>query len=207
MEDSGPVFYEVSGNSRNEYDRLGRIVSGMQMRGGCYFDHTERYIYGIESTKGNAGASKLLSRDVMEVGNMVSLHFHLNFLPVTFQFTTGRVHFLPDQMVVVNLSSSCQFVGYDEITITFEEATHMNVPVPAWSQPVGYSWQFMNRDGGPDRRYNVNPQIPHYKVWEVDLQYPGGRLDTAFADGDLAGQFVDCLKSMKSLSLSRSARR
>lgn len=206
MEDTGPVFYQVSGNTKNEYARLGQIVSGMQMRGGCYFDHAERFIYGSESTKGNAGANKLLDRDVMEVGKMISLHFHLNFHPVTFQFATGRVYFLPDQVVIVNVHGSCQFIGYDEITVTHSEGTQMGVPVPAWSQPVGYSWQFMNRDGGPDRRYNVNPQIPHYKVWEVDLQYPGGRVDTAFSDGDLADQLVDCLNSMKALSINRTAR-
>jgi len=58
----------------------------------------------------------------------------------------------------------------------------MGVAVPSWCEPVGYTWQYMNKDGGPDRRYNDNQQIPHYKVWELDFTFSGGRIDTAFAD-------------------------
>ena len=79
----------------------------------------------------------------------------------------------------------------------------MGVPVPSWCQSVGYTWQYMNRDGGPDRRYSYNPQIFHYEVWELDFIFPGGRIDTAFADAQLLTQFTNRLDVLISLSKNR----
>ena len=39
----------------------------------------------------------------------------------------------------------------------------------------------MNKDGGPDRRFNDNYQVPHYQAWEFDITFTDGRIDTAFA--------------------------
>ena len=201
--DSAPVFYEVSGRSLDAYRNLENVVGQLGSRGGCYIDFGERFIWGNESNKGNAGASRLLNRHVMEVGSQPALHFHLGFMPVCFSFQFERVYFLPDEVVVADSLGNCTFVPYGEISYTLTQGTQLGVPVPAWCQPVGYSWQYMNRDGGPDRRYNDNPQIPHYNVWELDFTFPGGRIDTAFADGNLANQLARCIDQLRQLALSR----
>lgn len=204
MRDSGPVFYELSGNSATAYKQLVQVIEAMDRRGGNYVDHGERFIYGNESRKGNAGAQKLLNRQIMEVGARTCLHFHLNFMPVTLATQSGRIYFMPDEVIIVDMSGQCWFVSYSELTYEISEGTHMGVPVPAWATPVAYSWQFMNKDGGPDRRYNNNLQIPHYKVWELDFTFPGGRIDTAFMDHNLLRQFVNCLDRFKDLERGRN---
>jgi hypothetical protein len=106
-------------------------------------------------------------------------------------------------MIIAENSGSCTFVPYSEISFKVVESTHLNVPVPNWCTPVGYSWLYMNKDGGPDRRYNNNVQIPHYKVWELDFSFPSGRIDTAFADEKALDQFTDALDRLIALSSKR----
>jgi hypothetical protein len=61
----------------------------------------------------------------------------------------------------------------------------------------------MNKDGGPDRRFNDNYQIPHYQAWEFDLTFPNGRIDTAFADEKALDQFTAALDQLIALSSKR----
>ena len=203
MVDTGPVFYQVTGETETAYRKLISASQQLERRGGCYIDHAERSIYGVESYKGNAGVSKLMDRKMMSVEPKYSAHFHLNFLPVTFSFSTGSIYFLPDEMVIAENSGSCTFVPYSEISYNVTATTHLNVPVPNWCTPVGYSWLYMNKDGGPDRRYNNNVQIPHYKVWELDFSLPSGRIDTAFADEKALDQFTDAMDHLIALSSRR----
>lgn len=203
LRDSGPIFYEVSGKSLSAYKKLSEVVEQLNARGGVYVDHGEHFIYGNESRKGNAGAHKLLDRHFMEIGSMTSMHFHLNFLPVTFATQSGRIYFMPDEVIIADLSGQCWFVTYSELKYQIIEGTQMGIAVPSWCQPVGYTWQYMNKDGGPDRRYNDNQQIPHYKVWELDFTFSGGRIDTAFADKNLLDRFVSCLETFREIEKSR----
>ena len=203
-EDTVPVFYDVSGSTNEAYVALVRCAEKLGRRGGCYMDHAERFIYGNESLKGNAGTQSLIDRRLMNVGTAFSAHLHLAFAPVSFTTTHGSVHFLPDEMLVAHADGNCWFVPYFEISLHLQQKTHCGVPVPNWCQPVGYTWQFMNKDGGPDRRYNHNPQIAHYPVWELDFTFPGGRLDTAFADQRLVQEFAETVERLIALSRSRS---
>ena len=203
LRDSGPTFYEVSGKSLSAYKKLSEVVDQLNARGGVYVDHGEHFIYGNESRKGNAGAHKLLDRHFMEIGSMTSMHFHLNFLPVTFATQSGRIYFMPDEVVIADLSGQCWFVSYSELRYEISEGTQMGIAVPSWCVPVGYTWQYMNKDGGPDRRYNDNQQIPHYKVWELDFTFSDGRIDTAFADKDLLDRFVSCLETFREIEKTR----
>jgi hypothetical protein len=61
----------------------------------------------------------------------------------------------------------------------------------------------MNKDGGPDRRYSNNAQIPHFKVWELDFTFSSRRIDTAFADEGALKQFTKALDRLVSLSSKR----
>jgi hypothetical protein len=45
--------------------------------------------------------------------------------------------------------------------------------VPSDSQVVGYTWRFVNKKGGPDRRFNNNRQIPEVLYQDMNIQGPG----------------------------------
>jgi len=201
--DSGPVFYQVTGETKTAFNSLVTASQKLGNRGGCYIDHAERPIYGTESNKGNAGVSRLLDRNQMDVEPQYAVHFHLNFMPVAFEYGFGHIYFMPDELVIAENSGDCTFVPYSELSYRVIETTHANVSVPSWCAPVSYTWQYMNKDGGPDRRYSNNVQIPHYKVWELDFTFSSQRIDTAFADAKALNQFTKALDQLISLSSRR----
>ena len=50
---------------------------------------------------------------------------------------------------------------------------------PADARIVDHRWLHPNRDGGPDRRFSVNPQLPVVEYGELRIAAPGG-LDERF---------------------------
>ena len=72
---------------------------------------------------------------------------------------------------------------------TFGAATYSNFRVEVketnmitndyWpnSQVLGTTWQYVNKDGSPDRRYSENRQLNIIRVWELDLISDSDRFD------------------------------
>jgi hypothetical protein len=46
--------------------------------------------------------------------------------------------------------------------------------VPSDSEVIGRTWQYVNKNGGPDRRFAHNPQIPIVRYGELILKSPSG---------------------------------
>lgn len=206
VDSTAPVFYEVSGRTLSAYRQLVTTVEKLASLGGCYVDFAERWIHGFESMKGNAGASKLLDRHSMDVGIFASPHFQLSFRPPTFFLHYAFVYFLPEQVIVVDKNGDALFVPYSALRIEVSRGTQMGVPVPDWCEPVGWTWKYMNKDGGPDRRYTENFQIFHYPVWEVDLLFEDMRLDLAFAHEASVMTLKSCLDDLVRLSSQRRSK-
>jgi len=46
--------------------------------------------------------------------------------------------------------------------------------VPSDSQVIGQTWRYVNKKGGPDRRFSSNPQIPIAKYGELTVRSASG---------------------------------
>jgi hypothetical protein len=89
------------------------------------------------------------------------------------------LYFFPDRLLVYD-GSGVGSVPYPALVAT-AGTTHFREDgdVPSDSQTVGTSWRFVNRDGGPDRRFNNNRQIPIVEYGQLSLRSESG-LNEAF---------------------------
>lgn len=71
-------------------------------------------------------------------------------------------------------------IGDDRSTPTFISISDVNVScygsrfvederVPQDAEQAGFTWRFVNRNGGPDRRFSHNPQMPVMVYGKLDL--------------------------------------
>jgi hypothetical protein len=52
-------------------------------------------------------------------------------------------------------------VAYESLDIRIERSNFSESDgLPSDAQVVGRTWQYVNKKGGPDRRFNNNPEIP-----------------------------------------------
>src|SRR5271169_1078723 len=65
--------------------------------------------------------------------------------------------------------------SYDDLNIYWNTTVFIEEDsVPSDAQVVGYTWRFVNRDGGPDRRFSSNRRIPQVRYQQMGLQGTGG---------------------------------
>jgi hypothetical protein len=124
--------------------------------------------------KRNAGAGRLISRKPARFGYGLPGIVKTNL--ETPSITGGRqnIYFLPD-VALVTEGKTAGAVPYDDLNIYWNTTVFIeDERVPSDAQIVGYTWRFVNRDGGPDRRFNNNRQIPQVLYQQMGLQGANG---------------------------------
>jgi hypothetical protein len=124
--------------------------------------------------KRNAGASHLITRKRATFGYNVPSVIKTNMeLP---SIVGGRqsVYFFPD-VILITENNSVGAISYEEFNIYWNNTVFIeNDMVPADARVVGHTWRYVNKTGGPDRRFNNNRQIPEVLYQEMELQGSGG---------------------------------
>jgi len=82
------------------------------------------------------------------------------------------ITFLPDAVLVWQ-TGSYQAISYSRLHVSDSELRFVETEkIPADSKVVSYTWQFSNRDGGPDLRFKSNRQIPIVRYHQIVFSAP-----------------------------------
>jgi hypothetical protein len=85
----------------------------------------------------------------------------------------NTVYFFPD-LLLVRQNKTIGGLDYRNVSIEFHDQLFNEVErVPDDAVVVGYTWRFVRRDGGPDRRFNNNLQIPIVNYQAMIVNGPG----------------------------------
>jgi len=78
--------------------------------------------------------------------------------------------FMPDRVLVFE-SAGVGAVGYDALKAEVGETQFIeDEGVPSDANVVGQTWRYVNKKGGPDRRFSHNPEIPIVQYGQFALQ-------------------------------------
>jgi hypothetical protein len=124
--------------------------------------------------KRNAGASKLNQRHKITLSfdrpSCIRGNMHLP----TISLAKESLFFLPDALLVVG-RRSVTALSYQDVTLSMNAVRFIEEePTPSDTQIVGRTWRYVNKKGGPDRRFNFNKELPICLYGEIDIQSSGG---------------------------------
>ena len=81
---------------------------------------------------------------------------------------------LPDKVFIIR-GSKVGAVSYDDLQIQISSTNFAESdPVPKDAQVIGHTWQYVNRNGTPDKRYKNNRQLPICLYGVVRLRSTSG---------------------------------
>jgi uncharacterized protein DUF4236 len=84
------------------------------------------------------------------------------------------LYFFPDGLLVVT-ARSVAALAYADIEINSRVVRFIESgPIPSDATIVDRTWRYVNKSGGPDRRFNSNNELPVCLYGEVDFQSGGG---------------------------------
>lgn len=91
-----------------------------------------------------------------------------------FLFGRQKLYLLPDAALFVD-GRSVTALHYRDLDVSQRDINFIeDERVPGDTVVVGTTWRFVNRNGGPDRRFNNNRQLPVCRYNELDLTSQGG---------------------------------
>jgi hypothetical protein len=124
--------------------------------------------------KRNAGASKLVKRRLIgpRWRNPVCVRANIKF--PTLDVGAQRIQFGPDA-VIVSSQNSVAVLSYRDVVIDCSPSRFIeDDSVPTDSEVVDHTWQYPNKRGGPDRRFQGNRQLSICLYGEIEFQSAGG---------------------------------
>ena len=165
------VLYDLEGNSRQAFEMLGKAFERVGAAQCIWNIDTDRT---TDDWKRNAGASHIVSRKVTQLTNKAPSVVKTNISIPAISGGRRSVFFMPDVVLVLD-GQRVGAIAYDELKIRWSDSIFLETGrVPRDAHVVGYSWQYVNRSGGPDRRFKNNRQVPRVMYQEMSLEGSGG---------------------------------
>ncbi len=158
--------------------------------------------------KRNAGAGTSVGRRLVHVGwgapSFIETNARVGFLNVD----GIRLFFFPDRLLIFG-SGGVSAVRYADLNLEAGRVQFREEGgVPRDAKVMGTTWRYVNKDGGPDRRFNNNYQIPIVLYGTIDVSAPSGmRLSLQTSAEGLAGSSVEFLRVIQAAVRDLESRR
>lgn len=111
--------------------------------------------------KYQAGAGSVIKREKCTTSRVVPFPFKANTEVVTFNLGKETLIFLPDKLFVIQ-NGKIGALNYEDVKTSVKGQRFIeDQPVPKDAKIVDYTWQYVNKDGSPDKRFqDKNKKIP-----------------------------------------------
>jgi hypothetical protein len=168
------------------YDHLHRAIAAMAASNGCWVVNAQG---ATRDWKRNAGASTLVSRMPIRISTAAPANVRTNVAVPAIPTGTHTLYFFPDRVLVFG-RNGVGAVPYNRLWLKFSLTRFIEGgALPRDARIVDRTWQYVNRSGGPDRRFSSNRQLPVVLYDEIQLYSDSGlnlvlqlsRLDTGDA--------------------------
>jgi hypothetical protein len=135
--------------------------------------------------KRNAGASSLITRGRITVGSSNPPFLQTQIKVYSFSLGSMQLSFLPDQIFVFQ-NGKYGAVSYTSLEVNTYPTRYIESDgVPNDSKILEYTWQYVRKDGGPDRRFSNNRQIPVVQYGQIEFSSQTG-MNLHFQDSKLS---------------------
>ena len=110
--------------------------------------------------KYNAGAGRLIRRKPTRLRKESPPYLKTNISVPVIPVGRQSLYFFPDRLLVYD-QGNIGAVSYETLQIDFSDVRFIESEgVPGDAQVVDQTWQYVNKKGGPDRRFSNNRELP-----------------------------------------------
>lgn len=114
----------------------------------------------VSNQKVNAGAGRNVKRILCKIDKTTPFYINTNVDTIQIKLSKEILIFLPDKVFIIR-KSKVGLVNYEDVSIRVSQTRFIESdPVPKDAIVVGSTWQYVNKNGTPDRRYSNNRQLP-----------------------------------------------
>ena len=141
----------------------------------------------VIDTKYTSGAGTTINRVACSASTTLPFPFKSNEESICFKYGNETLIFLPDKFFIIQ-NGKIGALNYSDLTSTVSGTRFVeSETVPTDAKIVDHTWKYVNKSGGPDRRFNDNRQLPICLYGELNLRSNTGNINTVlmFSNTDI----------------------
>lgn len=168
------LFYELEPHIEEAYQNLHSVFDLMRGCSRMWRIESQGSITTTQDWKMNAGASALVRRKEINANVGAPSYFQCNISIPVLPAGRQQFYFLPDRILVWD-SGRVGSVSFEQLEVNFVERRFIEEGgVPSDTKVVDRTWRYVNKKGGPDKRFNENREIPIVLYDEIMLTSRSG---------------------------------
>lgn len=165
------LLYDLDDAAREAYGRLHTAFDSLQAAGRLW--HVEAAA-AVRDRKYHAGASSVLKRTTTTVKKGEPPVLKTNVEAVLLPAGRQVLAFMPDRLLVFG-GGAVAGIGYDNLTVQVDQTRFVESDAPPPdAKIVETTWRYVNKSGGPDRRFTNNRQLPVALYEEIQFRSASG---------------------------------
>lgn len=151
----------------------------------------------VKDRKRNAGATSVIKRTSISLGKgnppYVKTNIAIPYIPVGKQ----TLYFFPDKVLVFE-SNQVGAVSYQNLNVSVEDARFIeDGSVPRDAKVVDHTWKYVNKRGGPDKRFKDNRELPIALYEDINFTSSTGLNERIeISKTGLGNEFVHSISSL-----------
>lgn len=171
---SAVVVYDLEPDAAAAYEELTRAFDALAASSMKWHIDSGGTVRDIHTWKRNAGATSIIDKRPTEFGYALPRVLKTNITPPFMKVGKETLYWLPDVVLVVE-SGKIGAVSYDMLEVLWQDSRFIEEgDVPRDARVVGQTWKHPNKNGGPDRRFANNRQLPICLYESIHLRSRNG---------------------------------
>jgi len=191
------LFYELDPDVQTAFAGLTRAFDTLCGCAARWHVEAGGAVRDLTTWKRNAGASHIVRKKPTILAYKLPEVIKSNVTPPAMHVGRQVIYFLPD-IVLVQDGGRFGAVGYQSVTIQWQDSNFIEEgAVPRDAEVIFHTWKHPNKNGGPDRRFANNYQIPVCRYEAMHLTSGSGLNELVeFSKTGVSSGFANALRAM-----------
>lgn len=166
------LTYEMDDINKKKFEHLNNFLIEISKNNKIWQVGSSTMVY---NTKYNAGAGNNITRHKVSILKKMPWYISHNIDVYCLNLTGEKIYFTPDRMLIFKKLGGVGSRKYNDMVANFSYTNFVETEfVPRDTEIIRYTWRYVNKSGGPDKRFNNNRQIPVCKYGELSLETSDG---------------------------------
>lgn len=171
LEKTVVLFYDFDSSMESAYAQLLGAISQLSDCAAAWHIEASGKVH---VRKYHAGASDLVRRKNTFIRKAEAHYVKTNIETVAVGVGRQTLHFFPDRVLIYD-KNGVGAVGYSELRVDVRATRFIESDsVPRDAEIVDRTWKYVNKSGGPDRRFKDNKELPVCRYEEIALSSQSG---------------------------------
>tara|TARA_R110002124_G_scaffold45188_1_gene137054 strand:+ start:8642 stop:9808 length:1167 start_codon:yes stop_codon:yes gene_type:complete len=165
--------YNLEPAAEERYKALVGAIDRIAGSSKVWFVKAKGDITNLHAWKKNSGASALVDSKETSVSYALPPGVASNVTPPVIMIDGQKCYFFPD-CILIEENKRFGAVRYETIRTAVRDQRMIMDSAPSDATVVGQTWKYVNKKGGPDRRFKDNRQLPICLFEEIGMVSDGG---------------------------------